>query len=173
MTGFFSYAKQRAFCNSGTVRDNLLQADPNADDEEILRVIETACAQDLLQDEGMDRKVTKEGGNLSGGQKQRMSLAKALLRKAPVCVLDDCFSALDAATEKNILENLRTRYPGRTFFMVSQKVRSLKSCDRILLMRKGRIEAVGSHRELYRTSEVYREICESQQMDDPGKEETV
>lgn len=164
----FSYAKQRGKNVGGTVRENMSWGNPDADDREMMIAVKMACAEDVLGDEGLSRGLSKEGGNLSGGQKQRLTLAKTFLKRAPVYILDDCFSALDAKTEYQVCENIRNELSDRSVIIVSQKVRSLRNCDRIYVVNQGRVEGGLSHEELYRSHAIYREICDSQSIGGEG-----
>lgn len=164
-----SVVPQRAQLFSGTLRDNLLFAKPDATEDEMDRAVDLACARDIVdkKGEGLDFEIKEGGANLSGGQKQRLSIARALVKDAPLTVLDDSSSALDYATDARLRSNLRT-LEGKTVIIVAQRIISVRDCDRIIVMDEGRVVGVGTHAELLENCEVYREIFDSQ---DTGEED--
>ncbi len=166
---FISVVPQRAQLFSGTLRDNLLFAKPEASEEEMNRAVDLACARDVVdkKGEGLDFAIREGGANLSGGQKQRLSIARALVKDSPVIVLDDSSSALDYATDARLRGNLRT-LKGKTVLIVAQRIISVKDCDMIIVMDEGGIAGIGTHDELLENCEVYREIYDSQ---NTGEEE--
>lgn len=155
---------QKAVLFSGTIRENLLWGNKNADDELLLSAVKTAQAEDIIKakENGLGEMLTEGGKNLSGGQKQRLTIARALVKKAPVLILDDSASALDLATDLKLRRAINELDFHPLVFIVSQRTSSVMGCDKILVMEDGEIEAVGTHSELLETSEVYREIYMSQ-----------
>ena len=166
---------QRASLFRGTLRDNLLWGRKDASDEELWRALETAQAKEFVDSkgQGLDLSIEQGGRNLSGGQKQRLTIARALVRKPRILILDDSASALDFATDARLRRAIRENTEGTTVFLVSQRVSTVKNADRILVLDDGRLAASGTHSELLNTSAVYREICESQltreEMEKDGK----
>jgi ATP-binding cassette subfamily B protein len=148
----------------GSVADNLRQGDDKADDETLWEALETAQAADFIQalPEGLLTIVDQRGRNFSGGQKQRLTVARAILRRAPILILDDASSALDLETDAKLREAIRRRQKGISLIIVAQRVASLMDCDRILLLDHGRLIGQGNHRELLETNEIYRSIAVSQ-----------
>ncbi len=156
-------APQKATLFSGTLRENLGRGDPCADDGEMLAALAVAQAKDfVLEKGGLDLPVGQGGRNLSGGQKQRLTVARALLRKARILILDDSSSALDYATDAAMRESLRKSLSGVTTFLVSQRAASVMHADRIIVLDEGRAVGIGRHEELLRNCPVYREIYETQ-----------
>ncbi len=164
---FVSVVPQRAQLFSGSLRDNLLFAKADATEEEMNRAVDLACARDVVEKkgEGLDFEIREGGANLSGGQKQRLSIARALVKDATVIALDDSSSALDYATDAKLRKNLRT-LTDKTVLIVSQRIISVKDCDKIIVMDDGKIAGIGTHAELLESCEVYREIFESQNTGD-------
>lgn len=155
---------QKPLLFSGSIRENLLWGNRNASEEEILWAANLACADHFIKqtEQGYDTLLGQGGVNLSGGQKQRISLARALVRKPKILILDDCTSALDAKTEAAVLEGLRTRLSGVTVMLISQRIATVRKADRILCMENGRIKGIGTHKELMERCETYQEIYRSQ-----------
>ena len=155
---------QRAVLFKGTLRENMQWRDKSAGDEEIRKALATAQAEDFVsaRAEGLDMQIEQEGRNLSGGQRQRLTIARALVGDPEILVLDDSASALDYATDAALRRALREEHGKRTVFMISQRVSTIKSADRILVLADGRLEGIGTHDELLKTCEEYRGICESQ-----------
>lgn len=149
---------------SGTLRENLKWANKNATDEEMIRALETASALDFVNEKnGLDTLVERDGANFSGGQKQRLCIARAILKKPKILIMDDSTSALDNSTVNAIISSLNNLDSQMTKILISQRVNSLKTCDYIIVLDKGKIESIDSHENLIRTSEIYREIYESQE----------
>lgn len=158
------YAAQHARLFRGTVRDNIKWGKPDADDGEILKAIDIAQLSDFVKEkkEGLSAPVEQGGRNLSGGQRQRMNVARAIVGNPEILILDDSSSALDRATDAAMRKALQNLDYSPTVFIVSQRVESLVGCDRIAVLDGGELVGVGTHRELYLSCEVYREICDSQ-----------
>lgn len=149
---------------SGTLRENLKWTNKNATDEEMIRALETASALDFVNEKnGLDTLVERDGANFSGGQKQRLCIARAILKKPKILIMDDSTSALDNSTVNSIISSLNNLDSQMTKILISQRVNSLKTCDYIIVLDKGKIESIDSHENLIRTSEIYREIYESQE----------
>ena len=150
---------------SGTIKENLRWGNPNATDEELIHACKLACAHDFIISfpEGYDHKIEQGGTNVSGGQKQRLCIARALLKKPKVLILDDSTSAVDTATDASIRKAFREEIPGTTKLIIAQRIASVQESDMIILMENGQIGAVGNHEELMQTSPIYQEIYYSQQ----------
>lgn len=160
----FSTVLQKAAVFSGTVRENLRMGKPDATDEEMWDALEIAQLKDFIDElpEKLDYKADQSGKNLSGGQKQRLSIARAVLKDAPLFAFDDCFSALDFLTEAKLRSALKQRLGDRTQLIITQRIGTAMHCDRIYVMDKGAVVGAGTHEELLRSCEVYREIYASQ-----------
>lgn len=150
---------------SGTIKDNLKWGDENATDEEIIDACKSACAHDFIMNfpDGYETELGQGGVNVSGGQKQRLCIARALLKKPKIIILDDSTSAVDTATDSSIRKAFREKLSDTTTFIIAQRVSSVKDADRIIVMDDGKINDVGSHAELLGRNEIYREVYESQQ----------
>jgi ATP-binding cassette subfamily B multidrug efflux pump len=155
---------QKAFLFSGTVASNLRYGDENATDEELWHALEIAQAKEFVEemDGGLEAPITQGGSNLSGGQRQRLAIARALVKKAPIYVFDDSFSALDFSTDARLRAALEREVGHATLIIVAQRVGTIMSADRIVVMDGGRIVGIGTHRELLADNETYREIVYSQ-----------
>ena len=154
---------QRAVLFHGTVRENMKWRDEKADDAEICRALEMAQIKDSVEEKGgLDFRLEEGGGNLSGGQKQRLSIARALVGKPEILILDDSSSALDYATDAALRHAIREGSGGATVFIVSQRTATLMHADKILVLDDAALVGMGTHEELLRTCDVYREIHESQ-----------
>jgi len=155
---------QKALLFTGTIRENLRWGDKQATREEIRRAAEAACAEEFVSKlpEGYDTQLGQGGVNLSGGQKQRLSIARALLKKPRILILDDCTSALDATTEAKVLAGIRRESAGMTVLLVSQRISTVMKADHILCMEDGRIRGFGSHEELMTDCAPYKAIYRSQ-----------
>ena len=167
---WIAYVPQKVELFKGTIRANLtLGMEETVSDQELWQALEIAQAKDFVSDkEGqLDAEVQAGGRNFSGGQKQRLSIARAVLRRAPFLILDDATSALDTITESNLLKAVQDKLPNTSLILISQRTSTLKIADQILLLEKGEQLALGNHEELMETSQVYREINASQH----GKED--
>ncbi len=150
---------------SGTIRENLLWGDKNASDQEIEAACEAACAAEFIHrmPEGYLTDLGQGGVNVSGGQKQRLCIARAILKKPKVLILDDSTSAVDTATDAKIRQAFRTQLPDTTKIIIAQRIISVMDADLIVVMDDGRIAQAGTHEELMETSEIYRDVYQSQQ----------
>lgn len=155
---------QRAVLFQGSLRDNMRWGKKDATDEEIFKALNTAQAREFVdqKEKGLDLRITQGGQNLSGGQRQRLTVARALVRKPEILILDDSASALDFATDARLRKAIKDQTRDMTVFIVSQRAASIKSADRILVLDDGRMAGQGTHQELLETCQVYREICLSQ-----------
>lgn len=154
---------QKAALVSGTVRDNVKWGKPDATDEEIVEALKTAQALDFVNEkDGLDSKILQGGKNLSGGQIQRLTIARALVRKPEILILDDSSSALDFATDAALRRAIKADTNNMTVFIVSQRFSTIKNADMIIVLDDGRVCGIGKHDELFENCEEYRDICESQ-----------
>ena len=155
---------QKAVLFSGTIRENLLWGNPGATDEELYEALKTAQALNVVEAKplGLDEPVEQGGRNFSGGQRQRLTIARALVRKPDILILDDSASALDYATDAALRQAIREMDTDTTVFIVSQRTASIHSADQIVVLDDGRAVGIGTHDELLESCEVYREIYDSQ-----------
>lgn len=154
---------QKAALVSGTVRDNVKWGKPDATDEEIIEALKTAQALDFVSEkDGLDSKILQGGKNLSGGQIQRLTIARALVRKPEILILDDSSSALDFATDAALRRAIKADTDNMTVFIVSQRFSTIKNADMIIVLDDGRVCGIGKHDKLFESCEEYRDICESQ-----------
>ena len=154
---------QKAALVSGTVRVNMKWGKPDATDEEINAALKTAQALDFVDEkDGLDSKILQGGKNLSGGQIQRLTIARALVRKPEILILDDSSSALDFATDAALRRAIKSDTDNMTVFIVSQRFSTIKNADMIIVLDDGRVCGIGKHDELFESCEEYRDICESQ-----------
>lgn len=155
---------QKAVLFHGTIRENLLWGNANATDDDLWAALRVAQAEDVVRskDGGLDAMVEQGGRNFSGGQRQRLTIARALVRKPDILILDDSASALDFATDAALRKALRALQPSPTVFIVSQRTSSLQHADRILVLDDGQCVGIGTHEQLLESCEVYREIHDSQ-----------
>ena len=159
-----SMVLQKNVLFSGTIRENLRWGNPDATDEEMVHACRIACADEFIRSfpDGYDTHIEQGGTNVSGGQKQRLCIARALLKKPKILILDDSTSAVDTRTDASIRQALVGEIPETTKIIIAQRIASVQSCDLILVMDGGRIVAQGKHDELLKTSDIYREVYESQ-----------
>lgn len=159
-----SVVLQKNVLFSGTIYENLRWGDENATDEECQRACELACADEFISrfPDGYNTYIEQGGSNVSGGQRQRLCIARALLKKPKVLILDDSTSAVDTATDSKIRRAFREEIPGTTKIIIAQRISSVQDADRIVVMEDGKINGVGTHQELLENNEIYRDVYESQ-----------
>ena len=159
-----SMVLQKNVLFSGTILDNLRWGDENASEEECIRVAKLACADEFIErfPDKYNTWIEQGGSNVSGGQKQRLTIARALLRKPKVLILDDSTSAVDTATDAKIRKAFREEIPGTTKIIIAQRISSVQDADRILVLDNGRINGLGTHEELLKTNAIYQEVYNSQ-----------
>lgn len=149
---------------SGTVLENLRWGDAEATEEECIRACRLACADEFIRKmpQGYDTYIEQGGSNVSGGQKQRLCIARALLKKPKILILDDSTSAVDTATDSRIRKALATEIPNTTKIIIAQRISSIQNADQIIVMDNGRLDAMGTHEELLISNHIYREVYEAQ-----------
>ncbi len=159
-----SMVLQKNVLFSGTILDNLRWGDANATEEECIRMAKLACADEFIQrfPDKYNTWIEQGGSNVSGGQKQRLTIARALLRKPKVLILDDSTSAVDTATDAKIRKAFREEIPGTTKIIIAQRISSVQDADRILVLDNGQINGLGTHAELLATNAIYQEVYNSQ-----------
>ena len=159
-----SMVLQKNVLFSGTILDNLRWGNENASEEECIRVAKLACADEFIErfPDKYNTWIEQGGSNVSGGQKQRLTIARALLRKPKVLILDDSTSAVDTATDAKIRKAFREEIPGTTKIIIAQRISSVQDADRILVLDNGKINGLGTHEELLKTNAIYQEVYNSQ-----------
>lgn len=164
LRGAVAMVLQKNVLFSGTVKENLRWGDEHATDEELVRVCRLAQADEFIRalPDGYDTYIEQGGANVSGGQKQRLCIARALLKKPKILILDDSTSAVDTRTDALIRDAFAKELPDTTKLIIAQRVSSIQNADKILVLDEGRVAALGTHEELLRTSEIYRDVYESQ-----------
>ncbi len=150
---------------SGSIKENLRWGNPHATDEELVHACRLACAHEFIEGfpEGYDTHIEQGGSNVSGGQKQRLCIARALLKKPKILILDDSTSAVDTQTDARIRKAFREEIPGTTKLIIAQRIASVQDADMILILDNGMVVAQGTHEELLKTSVIYQEVFASQQ----------
>lgn len=159
-----SYVPQKALLLSGTVNSNLSFGDGDSSTEEMLKALEVSQSLDFIDKspEGLSHKVSQRGSNFSGGQKQRISIARGLVKNAPIMIFDDSFSALDLKTDKALRYSLQKYSKDSTKIIVSQRISSIMNADKIMVLEEGKIKGIGKHEELMNSCELYQEIASTQ-----------
>jgi ATP-binding cassette subfamily B protein len=158
------YIPQKGMLFSGTIESNLMYADENASSDVLKEAADISQASEFIfaNPEGMEAEISQGGSNVSGGQKQRLSIARALVKKAPIYIFDDSFSALDFKTDAALRRSLKQKTGSSTVFIVTQRVSTIKNAEQIIVLHQGRIVGKGIHSELMENCEVYRDIALSQ-----------
>ena len=172
LRGQVAMVLQKNVLFSGTIKENLRWGNEKATDEEMFHACKVACAHEFITefDEGYDTHIEQGGSNVSGGQKQRLCIARALLKKPKILILDDSTSAVDMATDARIRKALREELPSTTKIIIAQRIASVQDADMIIVMDDGKIDSVGTHEELMAESLIYREVYESQNKGGEGNE---
>lgn len=162
--GKIGFVPQKASLFEGSLRDNMKWGKEDATDEEIYQALDIAQAREFVdqKEQRLDFRIEQNGGNLSGGQKQRLTIARALVRKPEILILDDSASALDFATDARLRKAIKENTDNMTVFLVSQRVSTIRNADHILVLDDGKIAGIGTHLQLLKENQVYKEICASQ-----------
>ena len=149
---------------SGTIKENLRWGNPNATDDELIKACKLACADEFIEnfEKKYDTYIEEGGTNVSGGQKQRLCIARALLKKPKILILDDSTSAVDTKTDSAIRKAFKEEIPNTTKIIIAQRVTSVEDADKIIVLDGGKINGIGSHEELMKNNEIYRDVYESQ-----------
>ena len=163
-----SVVLQKNVLFSGTIKDNIRWGKEDATDEEIEKVCRQAKADEFIESfpDKYDTYIEQGGSNVSGGQKQRLCIARALMKRPKILILDDSTSAVDTKTESQIRKAFKEELPETTKIIIAQRISSVEDCDRIIVMEDGKINQIGTHKELLRSNEIYKEVYESQQKGD-------
>ncbi|MCK4801515.1 MAG: ABC transporter ATP-binding protein, partial [Anaerolineales bacterium] len=158
------FVPQKGTLFSGTIGSNLLYADKDASPERLKEAADIAQASDFIftKEEGLDAVIAQGGSNVSGGQKQRLAIARALVKKPPIYIFDDSFSALDFRTDSTLRKELKQKTGASTVLIVTQRVATVKNADQIIVLDEGRVVGKGTHHELMKTCGTYQEIASSQ-----------
>ena len=159
-----SMVLQKNVLFSGTILDNLRWGDANATEEECIRMAKLACADEFIErfPDKYNTWIEQGGSNVSGGQKQRLTIARALLRKPKVLILDDSTSAVDTATDAKIRKSFAEKIPGTTVFIIAQRISSVENADHVIVLDNGRISGYGTPAEMLATNPIYQEVYNSQ-----------
>lgn len=159
-----SVVLQKNVLFSGTILENLRWGDADATDEECRHACQLACADEFIEKmpDGYNTYIEQGGTNVSGGQKQRLCIARALVKKPKVLILDDSTSAVDTATDSKIRKAFAEEIPNTTKVIIAQRISSIKDCDKIIVMEDGAVDGFGTHEELLGSNEIYRDVYESQ-----------
>ncbi len=165
-----AYVPQDNFLFSDTIARNIAFGVEGGDQQGIVQAAELACVADNIEgfQHGYETVLGERGVTVSGGQKQRISIARALMKQAPILILDDSVSAVDTKTERSILENLRKTRAGKTTILIAHRISTIQQMDKILFLNDGRLEAVGTHEELYAASQEYRKMVDLQKLEEEG-----
>lgn len=165
-----SFVPQSSMLFSGTVRENLLWGKPDATGEELATACQAACADGFVTGlpQGYDTQIGQGGSNLSGGQRQRLCIARALLKDPKILILDDATSAVDMATDAAIWSAIGNAMPGVTKLIISQRISTIAGAERILVLNQGRLVGDGTHEQLQKTCDIYRELCQLQHYGEEG-----
>ena len=155
---------QKAVLFKGSIADNLRWGKEDATEQEMYEALDISQAREFVdqKEQGLDFRIEQNGGNLSGGQKQRLTIARALVRKPEILILDDSASALDFATDARLRNAIKENTDNMTVFLVSQRVSTIRNADHILVLDDGKIAGIGTHLQLLKENQVYKEICASQ-----------
>ncbi len=158
------FVPQKSNLFSGTIESNLLYADENATDEDLRLAADISQASEFIsaKPEGMQSEIAQGGANVSGGQKQRLSIARALVKKAPIYIFDDSFSALDFKTDSALRKSLKENAGSSTLLIVTQRIATIKNAEQIIVLDEGQIAGKGNHEELMKSCEIYEGIALSQ-----------
>ena len=148
----------------GSIADNLRWGKEDATEQEMYEALDISQAREFVdqKEQGLDLRIEQNGGNLSGGQKQRLTIARALVRNPEILILDDSASALDFATDARLRKAIKENTDNMTVFLVSQRVSTIRNADHILVLDDGKIAGIGTHLQLLKENQVYKEICASQ-----------
>lgn len=158
------YVFQKPILLSGTIRENIAYSGSNYTDDEIKKVLKLSSADFVFNlQNGLDHKILARGSNLSGGQRQRLSIAQNLIKEPKILILDDATSALDNKTDKKVRDNILTKTKKKTLIIISQRINSIKDCDKIIVLDKGKINGIGKHDELIETNAIYNSLYKYQQ----------
>ena len=160
---------QKNMLFAGTIKENLRWGNKNATDEEIVEACKMAQAHEFISSfpEGYDRMISQGGTNVSGGQKQRLCIARALLKKPKILILDDSTSAVDMKTDALLRKAFKEYIPQTTKIIIAQRIASVQDADKIIVLNNGSIDQIGTHEELLNTNEIYKEVYYSQNSQDP------
>ena len=172
---YIAYVPQDNFLFSDTVGNNISFACDEADEESIRRAAELAAVADNIEEfsDKYDTVLGERGVTVSGGQKQRISIARALMKNAPILILDDSLSAVDTKTEQALLQNLRKERAGKTTILIAHRISTIEQMDRVLFIENGRLAAFGKHEQLYATCEEYRKVVDLQKLEEEGGEQNA